>query len=431
MALHDSMTKVFLPPFPVPVDRESALNLEFLMRLVEATLQIVLIVVAIVVALAVVLTVRRGWDRVYHMGRVRQSFEEQHSEEIRSLLQLSRRQQDDLAKVVEWISRQNAINIASTDAPEGAWRKQGEQALYATYDLLSATEIALAVFTSPASFPSIDRGPLSSRVITATAKEAYLWAGAVAFVMEKRPDTSDLQIRTALDRALRKTVRQNFSSFTGWSVSPLPFEAQTRLLESFVHEAGVQGSFREIEARTNEAYELLLWRGLIEDPLWKGVSGAALAVALIVPVHWTSTQNAFSVNALGWRYTQQGEGKSAERSFKLRVKEVSEVVMDEMVPSLLKIIDELPESSDHAQDDSVRGGEQSFGKMSPTGRLQRALSRAGFDPGPVDGIFGPRTRDALMGFQSASGLPATGNPDTRSIQMLGLKPNLAPRRSDY
>jgi hypothetical protein len=93
-------------------------------------------------------------------------------------------------------------------------------------------------------------------------------------------------------------VQKNFSSFSGRSVSPLPFEAQTRLIEDFILEAGLDVSFREIEARTNEAYEMLLWRGLIEDPLWNGMSGAALAVALIVPVQRSSTQNAFSVNAL-------------------------------------------------------------------------------------------------------------------------------------
>lgn len=41
-------------------------------------------------------------------------------------------------------------------------------------------------------------------------------------------------------------------------------------------------------------------------------------------------------------------------------------------------------------------------------RLQDRLVAAGFDPGQIDGIIGPRTRDALRAFQAAHGLPADG-----------------------
>ena len=41
-------------------------------------------------------------------------------------------------------------------------------------------------------------------------------------------------------------------------------------------------------------------------------------------------------------------------------------------------------------------------------RVQRRLALAGFDPRGFDGIFGPRTRQAIADFQLASGFPATG-----------------------
>lgn len=40
--------------------------------------------------------------------------------------------------------------------------------------------------------------------------------------------------------------------------------------------------------------------------------------------------------------------------------------------------------------------------------MQWALKRAGFDPGPIDGWFGPRTAKAVRAFQAAHGLPETG-----------------------
>ena len=40
--------------------------------------------------------------------------------------------------------------------------------------------------------------------------------------------------------------------------------------------------------------------------------------------------------------------------------------------------------------------------------LQRALERLGYDPGPVDGVLGARTKAAIREFQAGAGLPVTG-----------------------
>ena len=40
--------------------------------------------------------------------------------------------------------------------------------------------------------------------------------------------------------------------------------------------------------------------------------------------------------------------------------------------------------------------------------LQRALSKLHYDPGPTDGVLGPKTRTAIRSFQAASGLPTDG-----------------------
>lgn len=44
-------------------------------------------------------------------------------------------------------------------------------------------------------------------------------------------------------------------------------------------------------------------------------------------------------------------------------------------------------------------------------RAQTFLTEAGFNPGPIDGIFGPKTQGGLQEFQTAQGIPVTGQLD--------------------
>ena len=50
--------------------------------------------------------------------------------------------------------------------------------------------------------------------------------------------------------------------------------------------------------------------------------------------------------------------------------------------------------------------------------IQRGLRERGFDPGPLDGVVGPRTRTAIRGWQTAEGLPPTGYLDEAAARAL-------------
>jgi Putative peptidoglycan binding domain len=52
------------------------------------------------------------------------------------------------------------------------------------------------------------------------------------------------------------------------------------------------------------------------------------------------------------------------------------------------------------------------------GQAQEQLKAAGFNPGPIDGVLGPRTRDALRRYQASQGLPATGGLDEATRRVL-------------
>ena len=58
-------------------------------------------------------------------------------------------------------------------------------------------------------------------------------------------------------------------------------------------------------------------------------------------------------------------------------------------------------------------------KQADARRLQQALAKRGFDPGPLDGIIGPRTRAAMRGFQQQQNLTG-GRFDRETATALGL-----------
>lgn len=53
--------------------------------------------------------------------------------------------------------------------------------------------------------------------------------------------------------------------------------------------------------------------------------------------------------------------------------------------------------------------------------VQQALKDKGHDPGPIDGIMGPKTREALKGFQKAEGIKETGRLDAETMAKLGVE----------
>jgi peptidoglycan hydrolase-like protein with peptidoglycan-binding domain len=53
-------------------------------------------------------------------------------------------------------------------------------------------------------------------------------------------------------------------------------------------------------------------------------------------------------------------------------------------------------------------------------QVQVALQKAGYEPGPIDGVFGPSTREAISRYQRDHGLDVTGNITDPVLQALGL-----------
>ncbi len=51
-------------------------------------------------------------------------------------------------------------------------------------------------------------------------------------------------------------------------------------------------------------------------------------------------------------------------------------------------------------------------------KLQEGLQKLGYEPGPVDGILGSKTRAAVISFQQDNGLKADGKPGKATMAKL-------------
>ncbi len=54
-------------------------------------------------------------------------------------------------------------------------------------------------------------------------------------------------------------------------------------------------------------------------------------------------------------------------------------------------------------------------------KIQELLAARGFDPGPIDGVMGSQTRQAIKEFQQTAKLPADGHPTPELLEVLGEK----------
>jgi peptidoglycan hydrolase-like protein with peptidoglycan-binding domain len=53
-------------------------------------------------------------------------------------------------------------------------------------------------------------------------------------------------------------------------------------------------------------------------------------------------------------------------------------------------------------------------------QIQAVLRGEGHDPGPIDGVMGARTQEAIRSFQSAHNLERTGEANSETLEKLGI-----------
>ena len=148
-----------------------------------------------------------------------------------------------------------------------------------------------------------------------------------------------------------------------------------------------------------------------------------IAAALALGTVWSLGQA--SAQTTTDRVEQKAEraADKAERAAD-KVEDKAEGAKDTMKDKAVRAKDKMKETVAHAKD-KMRSMSDGRVSMNDTRAAQGALKTQGFDPGPIDGRMGPRTKAALTDYQRKNDLPTTGMLDDATMSRLNVRSSRA------
>jgi len=117
-------------------------------------------------------------------------------------------------------------------------------------------------------------------------------------------------------------------------------------------------------------------------------------------------------------------------TIKEKAVETKDTVKEKAVETKDTVKEKAVEAKDTIKDKAHRVKDKITGKtrrsddrvaMTDTRAAQEALKTQGFDPGPIDGYMGPRTRAAISDYQRRENLPVTGMLDDATMAKLNVR----------
>ena len=121
------------------------------------------------------------------------------------------------------------------------------------------------------------------------------------------------------------------------------------------------------------------------------------------------------------RAADKAERSADKAADKVEDKAVStkDTLKDKAVRTKEKIKDTFTHAKDKVRAKTERADSRMA--MTDTRAAQEALKVQGFDPGPIDGRMGPRTRSAVSEYQRKNDLPVTGMLDDATMAKLNVR----------
>ena len=148
---------------------------------------------------------------------------------------------------------------------------------------------------------------------------------------------------------------------------------------------------------------------------------AVIAFAVALGLAWTGAAIPADVKQ---------ETKEKAKDTKETLKDTCETAKDKAKSAGEKVKDTGVQAKDKAVEWKDKAKEKISGDKAQEGpakastqvrSAQQALMDKGYNPGPVDGLMGPRTKAAVTDFQRKEGLEANGSLDMQTMSRLGAQ----------
>lgn len=155
---------------------------------------------------------------------------------------------------------------------------------------------------------------------------------------------------------------------------------------------------------------------------------AVIAFAVALGLAWTGAAIPADVKQ---------ETKEKAQDTKATLKDKAETAKDKLKSAGETAKDKLKSGGEKVKDKTVELKDKAKAKLSgrdkdkadpstmdPSARVrmaQQALQEKGYNPGPIDGVMGAKTRAALKEFQRKEGLEANGRLDMTTMSRLGME----------
>jgi len=157
---------------------------------------------------------------------------------------------------------------------------------------------------------------------------------------------------------------------------------------------------------------------------------AMIAFAVALGLSWTGiaipgdVKEETKEKARDAKETMKDAGESTKDKLKdagEATKEKSKEAGEKIKETGEKVKDKAVEIKDKTKEKVVgdKDGMDKSGHSAKVRTAQQALADKGYNPGPVDGLMGPKTRAAVQEFQRKEGLEASGQLDMKTMSRLG------------
>lgn len=154
-------------------------------------------------------------------------------------------------------------------------------------------------------------------------------------------------------------------------------------------------------------------------------------IALALGVVWTAgpalAQQTTSEKAESKTERAKDKAVEAKDTVKEKAVEAKDTVKEKARDAKEKIKEKTTELKDKVK--AKTGRMEAKAEHKDVMAMQQALKDKGHDPGPIDGMMGPRTKTALREYQKKEGLKATGRWDDETAAKLGVRMSAADKET--